>query len=139
MLARLRDDVPNFVGLKVSDTPWDAFEPYLLDGLDVFVGPESLDPPRPRGRRCRRRLGTRGRIPAEVAAVVSEPTAEGAAGWPSYEPASSASRARRPLKRVVAARGVPVRSDVRAPLRDLTGDEAGALETWLATAVLVGA
>src|SRR5215208_6983147 len=42
VIERLREHVPNLVGLKVSDTPWDAFQPYLLEGLDVLVGPESL-------------------------------------------------------------------------------------------------
>ena len=42
VIERLRERAPNLVGLKVSDAPWDAFEPYLLEGLDVFVGPESL-------------------------------------------------------------------------------------------------
>src|SRR5215475_10806240 len=39
---RLREEAPNLVGLKVSDAPWDAFRPYLIEGLDVLVGPESL-------------------------------------------------------------------------------------------------
>ena len=42
VLRRLREAAPNLAGLKVSDTPWDAFEPYLSLGLDVFVGPEAL-------------------------------------------------------------------------------------------------
>ena len=29
-------------GLKVSEAPWERFEPYLIDGLDIFVGPEAL-------------------------------------------------------------------------------------------------
>ena len=33
---------PNLAGLKVSDTPFAAVEPYLLEGLDVFVGNEAL-------------------------------------------------------------------------------------------------
>jgi dihydrodipicolinate synthase/N-acetylneuraminate lyase len=37
------------------------------------------------------------------------------------------------MKRILAARGVPVRSDVRAPLRDLSADEALELATWLAS------
>src|SRR5438105_2300983 len=41
-LERLREAAPNFRGLKVSDVPWDAFAAYLVEGLDVFVGPESL-------------------------------------------------------------------------------------------------
>src|SRR5881392_3422640 len=42
LLERLREEATNFVGLKVSDKPWERFEPYLLEGLDVFVGPEAL-------------------------------------------------------------------------------------------------
>ena len=42
VLERLRDDVDNVVGLKVSDTPFEAFEKYLLPGFDIFVGPEAL-------------------------------------------------------------------------------------------------
>ena len=42
VLERLRDDASNVVGLKVSDTPFDRFEQYLLPGFDIFVGPEAL-------------------------------------------------------------------------------------------------
>jgi N-acetylneuraminate lyase len=42
VLERLRERAPNLAGLKVSDAPWDAFAPYVLEGLDVFVGPEAL-------------------------------------------------------------------------------------------------
>ena len=73
MLLRLRDEADNLTGLKVSDTPWEAFERYLLDGLDVFVGPEALIH---RGMEA----GAVGAVsalasafPAEVAAVVRNP------------------------------------------------------------------
>jgi len=42
VLHRLRERASNFVGMKVSDTPWESFAEYLIDGLEVFVGPESL-------------------------------------------------------------------------------------------------
>src|SRR5580765_9020429 len=35
VLRRLREEASNLIGLKVSDTPWEAFEPYLGLGLDV--------------------------------------------------------------------------------------------------------
>ena len=35
------------------------------------------------------------------------------------------------LKAVIGLRGVPVREDVRAPLRVLTDDERAELEAWL--------
>src|SRR6476659_4450086 len=44
VLQRLRDSAPNFRGLKVSDTQWERFAPYLIEGLDIFVGPEALLP-----------------------------------------------------------------------------------------------
>src|SRR5581483_6944899 len=42
VLARLREEASNLVGMKVSDTPYEAFEPFLDEGLDVFVGPEAF-------------------------------------------------------------------------------------------------
>ena len=44
VIARLRDEASNLAGLEVSDTPWEKFEPYLVEGLDIFVGPEALIP-----------------------------------------------------------------------------------------------
>src|SRR5579862_1165011 len=42
VVERLRDAAPNLAGLKVSDSPFEKVSPYLLEGLDVFVGAESL-------------------------------------------------------------------------------------------------
>ena len=42
VIERLREAAPNLAGMKVSDTPWKRFQPYLLERLDVFVGPEAL-------------------------------------------------------------------------------------------------
>ena len=39
VLARLREEAANLIGMKVSDTPWDAFERYLLDGLTSSSAP----------------------------------------------------------------------------------------------------
>src|SRR5919205_2725394 len=44
VIERLREAAPNLAGLKVSDAPWERFRPYLLEGLEVFVGPEALIP-----------------------------------------------------------------------------------------------
>ena len=41
-IERLRELAPNLAGLKVSDPPFEDVEPYLIEGLDVFVGAESL-------------------------------------------------------------------------------------------------
>src|ERR1043166_2204548 len=41
VIERLRDAAANLAGLKVSDRPLEAVQPYLLEGLDVFVGAEA--------------------------------------------------------------------------------------------------
>ncbi len=106
-------------GMKVSNQPFEAVEPYLIEGLDVFIGAESL---------------------------VGEGLARGAAGSVSGlaaafpEGADHSIRAvldRYPfqaaLKVVIGLRGVPVREDVRAPLRTLSADERTELEQWHAS------
>lgn len=42
VVTRVRESAPNVVGLKVSDSPFTAVEPYLGLGLDVFIGSEPL-------------------------------------------------------------------------------------------------
>jgi dihydrodipicolinate synthase/N-acetylneuraminate lyase len=128
VLAELRDRVSNFVGMKVSDKPWERFEPYLLDGLDVFVGPESLIARGLAGGAAGVVSGLATAFPAEVAAAVRgvpgpdlEPLRDGLEQFPFHAAA----------KRVLGRRGVPIREDVRGPLRGLTEDEREALDRWL--------
>src|SRR6476620_5851405 len=42
VIRELRELAPNLAGLKVSNQPFEDLEPYIVDGLDVFVGAESL-------------------------------------------------------------------------------------------------
>ena len=135
MLARLREEADNVVGMKVSDTPWDAFERYLIDGFDIFVGPEALIH---RGRDA----GAVGAVsalasafPEEVAAVVRRPTEEGAEQLAALRARMDALPRHAALKRVVGWKGVPLRPDVRPPLRDLDAAEVAALEKWLSQEV----
>jgi dihydrodipicolinate synthase/N-acetylneuraminate lyase len=123
MLLRLRDELDNVVGMKVSDAPWEAFAAYLLDGYDILVGPEAL---------IHRGLehGAVGAVsalasafPDRVAAVVEDPTPEGAAGLRDLRAAIDATQRHAALKRVLARRGVPIGPDVRGPLRGLSPDE----------------
>jgi dihydrodipicolinate synthase/N-acetylneuraminate lyase len=136
----LRSEAPNLAGMKVSDAPWERFRPYLIEGLDVFVGPEVLiqqgmaagavgavsalatafpefvlDAVHTRSIEASRRVG-------ELRAVID--------GFPRHAA----------LKRVLRARGVAINEDVRHPLRGLTDDERIRLDellpAWLeATAV----
>jgi dihydrodipicolinate synthase/N-acetylneuraminate lyase len=135
MLARLREEADNVTGMKVSDAPWEAFERYLLEGFDIFVGPEALIH---RGREA----GAVGAVsalasafPEDVAAVVREPTEAGAARLAELRNRVESFPRHAALKRVIGWKGVPVRPDVRLPLRDLDEREAEELEAWLGRAV----
>jgi len=133
VLHRLREEAPNLVGLKVSDTPWEAFEPYLGLGLDVFVGPEALIYRGIAGGAIGAVSALASPFPAEVAAVVRDPSAEAAERIGALRAAVERFPRHAAMKRILAAHGIPVRHDVRAPLRDLTPDEAEELAAWLAS------
>jgi dihydrodipicolinate synthase/N-acetylneuraminate lyase len=128
VIARLREEAPNLAGLKVSDTPWENFEPYLIDGLDIFVGPEALIPRGLAGGAVGAVSGLAGSFPDAVVPLVRDPSPE--AG--ERVAALRASLQRLPFhaasKLVLGVRGVPMRGGVRAPLRGLTDDERTEVE-----------
>jgi dihydrodipicolinate synthase/N-acetylneuraminate lyase len=128
VLERLRQQAPNLVGLKVSDTPWQAFEPYLLDGLDIFVGPEALIPQGLAHGAAGAVSGLAGSFPDAVVALVRDATAERG----ERVAALRASLQRLPFhaasKTALALRGVPIDPAVRAPLRGLRADERDEVE-----------
>ena len=78
VLLELRERVPNLAGLKVSDAPFDKFSPYLVEGLDVFVGPEALIFDGIRAGAVGAVSGLAAAYPDKVAAVVREPSEAGA-------------------------------------------------------------
>ena len=133
VLRRLQDEAPNFVGLKVSDAPWDAFAPYLTLGLDVFVGPEALIHRGIEGGAIGAVSALASAFPEQVAAVVREPTAAGAESLAELRAGVERFPRQAAMKRILAAQGVPVRSDVRAPLRDLSADESRELAALIAS------
>ncbi len=123
LIERLRERAPNLAGMKVSDTPWEAFAPYLLEGLEVFVGPEALIA---QGLEH----GAVGAVSALASALPERVVA--------VDPGLAETRAtieRFPrhaaLKHIASRRGVPLREDVRAPLRPLSVDERRELDEWL--------
>ena len=128
VLEQLREAAPNFRGLKVSDTPWERFAPYLLEGLDIFVGPESLIPQGLAAGAVGAVSALASAFPELVANAVRNPDDA------DLGPVRAALE-RFPLqaaaKVVVARRGVPIGPDVRRPLRTLTEEERTELEAWL--------
>jgi N-acetylneuraminate lyase len=119
----LRDVAPNLAGLKVSDTPFERVEPYLGLGLDVFIGSEPLVLEGMEHGAIGAVSGLATAWPEVVATLVHDwdPLAHARvcelrqrlAGIPFHAA----------LKAVMAERGVPLRPDVRAPLRGLTDEE----------------
>ncbi len=123
MVERLRGAAPNVVGMKVSDTPFDEVRPYLLPGLDVFVGSEPLVLEGLEAGAVGAVSGLATAWPDVVARLVHErdPSAhervtalrDGLGGIPFHAA----------LKAVLVDEGVLFHDDVRAPLRGLTPQE----------------
>lgn len=133
VVERLREEAPNFAGLKVSDTPFAAFSRYLLPGLDVFVGPEALIAEGMAHGAVGAVSALASAFPAAVAAVVRRPTPEGAARLGELRSFVERFPRQAALKRLLARQGIPVREDVRAPLRTLTPQERAELDAWHAS------
>ena len=131
VLAALRQHAPNLAGLKVSDAPWEAFAPYLVEGLDVFVGPESLIARGIPAGAVGAVSALASAFPDRVVAAVREPGGEEAAALGALRKRIERFPRHAALKRVVARRGVPVHEDVRPPLRLLTDEERRELDEWL--------
>ncbi len=143
VIERLRSSAPNMTGLKVSDSPFDAVRPYLLPGLDVFVGAEGLIA---EGMA----LGAAGSV-SGLAAAFPELTMDAV----TTRSAAASERAARvrdsfgrfpfhsALKYILQRRGVPIEDAVRPPLatlddaqrhalRELMDDPAGEIAPLLA-------
>ena len=136
VIERLRERVPNLVGMKVSDSPWERLEPYLLEGLDVFVGAEALLELGLSAGAAGAVSGLAASFPDAVVPMVRDRTTEAGEmatalrGQLQRFPFHAASKV------VLGLRGVPVSPEVRAPLRGLTDVERSEVElivaAWLA-------
>ncbi len=128
VIERLREAAPNLAGLKVSDRPWDAFAPYIVEGLDVFVGPEALIAQGLEAGAAGVVSGLASVFPEDVVAAVQRRDGRDVGALRAgFEPLPFQAAAKHALGR----RGVAVRPDVRAPLRGLTEDEQRRLDEWL--------
>ena len=131
VLHALRERAPNLAGLKVSDSPFERFAPYLIEGLDVFVGPEALIAQGLAAGAVGAVSALGAAFPEQVAAAVREPTEANAIALGELRAAIERLPRHAALKTVIGARGVPIRPEVRAPLRGLTEDERAELLGWL--------
>lgn len=126
-IERLRELAPNLAGLKVSNQPFDEVEPFLVEGLDVFVGAESLVLQGLERGAAGAVSGLAAAFPELVAGLVRDRSGDVGEVRSMLErfPFQAA------LKICLAHRGVAIREDVRGPLRTLEPDERAELERWL--------
>jgi len=128
VIERLRERAPNLAGMKVSDSPWERVEPFLVEGLDVFIGAEALLVQGLAAGAVGAVSGLAGSFPDAVVPLVRRPTPE--AG-------ERATALRRQLQRfpfhaaskaALGFRGVAVGLEVRPPLRELREEERTEVE-----------
>jgi dihydrodipicolinate synthase/N-acetylneuraminate lyase len=131
VLEQVRQRSPNLRGLKVSNPTWETVEPYLVEGLDVFVGSEALIHRAIEGGAAGAVSGLCGALPTLVAEVVRNPTKEGAANLESVRRNLQAFPFHAALKSILIAQGLPIHPDVRAPLRALDPNESQRLRRLL--------
>src|SRR5262249_19422618 len=131
VVEQLRERAPNLAGLKVSDAPWDSFRPYLIEGLDVFVGPEALIAQGMAAGAVGAVSALATAFPELVQECVREPTSERAERLAELRAGIERLPRHAALKRVLRRRGVPVQEDVRRPLRSLTDEERRELDRFL--------
>jgi dihydrodipicolinate synthase/N-acetylneuraminate lyase len=135
VVERLRAEAPNVVGMKVSDSPFEAVRPYLGLGLDVFIGNEPLGLEGMAAGAVGCVSGLAAAFPEITAALVHDRSdvahrqvgmlRDRLVGIPFHAA----------LKEVLVARDVLLRADVRPPLRGLTDAERA---TVLAVAAELG-
>lgn len=123
---------PNLRGTKVSDTPFEAVEPYVGLGIDLFVGAEALIPQA-------MEAGAVGSVSALAAAfpeIISDAVK-------NYDDSTSGRLAElrglvesvprhTAIKHVLKMRGVDISVDVRPPLRTMTSEEVERFEAEVA-------
>ena len=128
VIERLRERAPNLAGMKVSDAPWEKLEPYLIPGLDVFVGAESLLARGLAAGAVGAVSGLAGSFPDAVVPLVRDPSPANAERATELR----ASLQRLPFhaasKTALGLRGVPMAPEVSAPLRGLTDAERAEVE-----------
>jgi dihydrodipicolinate synthase/N-acetylneuraminate lyase len=123
VIERLRERAPNLAGMKVSDSPWERLEPFLLEGLDVFVGAEALLDRALAAGAAGAVSGLAGSFPDAVVPLVREPTPEAGERAATLRAELQRFPFHAASKAALGFRGVPVGAEVRPPLRGLTAAE----------------
>ncbi len=128
VIERIRERCPNLRGMKVSDTPFDAVEPYLVcEGLDVFIGQEPLVLQGIERGAVGAVSGLATAFPQVVASLVHERSQQAHERVTQLRQGLQGIPFHAALKEVLVSKDVLTTADVRAPLRGLTDDERAAV------------
>jgi dihydrodipicolinate synthase/N-acetylneuraminate lyase len=132
VVERVRNEVDNFAGLKVSESPYERVEPYLALGLPVFIGSEPLIPRALVAGAAGSVSGMAAAFPDVLRAAVDVPEGAEERLLAVRQALEVSGQFIASVKHVLGRRGVAVGPDVRAPLRPLTGEEVTTLDAALA-------
>jgi dihydrodipicolinate synthase/N-acetylneuraminate lyase len=128
VIHELREHAPNLVGLKVSNEPWERFAPYLLDGLDVFVGKEVLIAQAMEAGAAGAVSALAAALPELVERAVSSGEPELSARLGELRQVVERYPRHSGLKHILAMRGLGLNESTRRPLRGLTAAETDSFE-----------
>jgi dihydrodipicolinate synthase/N-acetylneuraminate lyase len=124
VIERIRERSPNLRGMKVSDTPFAAVEPYLaLPELDAFIGNEPLVLQALERGAAGAVSGLATAFPQVVASLVHERSGSAHDRVTEMRRRLLGIPFHAALKEVLVSRGILISADVRAPLRGLTDPE----------------
>ncbi len=123
VVTGVRREAPNVVGMKVSDSPFEAVEPYLELGLDVFIGNEPLTLAGMERGAVGCVSGLAAAFPEITAALVHGGSIRAHEQVCLLRDRLEGIPFHAALKEVLADRDVLLSTDVRAPLRELTEEE----------------
>jgi len=132
VIRRVAGRVDNLVGLKVSESPFAEVAPYLELGLPVLVGSEPLIVPALAAGAVGTVSALAAAFPDVVREVLDAPSRIGSSRLDALRGAMEAQPLIASVKHVLGRRGLPVRSDVRAPLRPLTDEQIARVDVALA-------
>jgi dihydrodipicolinate synthase/N-acetylneuraminate lyase len=131
VIDRLRSTAPNLTGLKVSDSPFENVKPYLIPGLDVFVGAEGLIAQGLASGAAGAVSGLAAALPELTIDAVRSGTPEASARAARVRSTIDPFPFQSALKFILQRRGVAIEDAVRAPLLTLNEEQRNALRSLI--------
>lgn len=129
VVRRVSESTDNLAGVKVSESPWSAVEPYLGLGIPVLIGNEPLLPAGLKAGAVGAISGVAAAYPEIVRRVLDNPWGDDIETLQRLRTAlEDSGEFIAAVKYALGRRGVPIKPDVRAPLRALSDDEMAAID-----------